>query len=224
MLRLPFSFTKSLQIQGGGISIPLCVFYQFLKSEDYAVKNTLTEYQQQLVTENLKIVDRVIRSRIIVTNTPLQHYEDYYQVGCEALCHAAIDYRPDLGPFTAVANTYVYHAMICHSRAELTQLKHSLGTPVGSESGAERDDAFIDAREPFSFVFDAYCSEVLAACKNRYRGITRQGIEAIEMELLGFSSKEIAGRYGTTVNNINAWISRARKKLKTDGDFLKALS
>lgn len=106
----------------------------------------------------------------------------------------------------------------------LIYLIGQVGEKQGYESGAERDDAFIDAREPFAFVFDAYCSEVLAACKNRYRGITRQGIQAIEMELLGFSSKEIAGRYGTTVNNINAWISRARKKLKTDGDFLKALS
>lgn len=188
------------------------------------MKNAMTEYQQQLVTDNLRIVDWVIHNRIVLTSAPLQNYEDYYQVGCEALCRAAIDYRPDLGSFFTMANSYVYNAMICHSRAELTQFKHTACTLTEPEGGMERNDTFIDTREPYSFVFDTYCSEALSICKRRYSGITRQGIEAIELKMLGFSSKEIASRYGTTVNNVNAWISRARDKLKNDSEFLKALS
>ena len=46
----------------------------------------MTDYQRELVIEHLGLIDQVIRKRIRVRGTPLLSYEDFYSVGCEALC------------------------------------------------------------------------------------------------------------------------------------------
>jgi len=61
----------------------------------------------------------------------------------------------------------------------------------------------------------------LQQCKRRYSGVALKGIEAIELKSLGFDTRDIAERYGTSINNINAWISRARSKLREEPEFLK---
>ncbi len=50
----------------------------------------------------------------------------------------------------------------------------------------------------------------------RHAGITRRGLEAMRLKSLGCSSKNIAEKYGATVNNVDAWISGARKRLCED--------
>ena len=41
-------------------------------------------------------------------------------------------------------------------------------------------------------------------------------MEAIELKLKGYEATEIAKHYDTSVNNVNAWISRARSKLRNE--------
>ena len=48
----------------------------------------MTDYQRELAIEHLGLIDQVIRKRIRVRGTPLLSYEDFYSVGCEALCDA----------------------------------------------------------------------------------------------------------------------------------------
>jgi len=56
----------------------------------------------------------------------------------------------------------------------------------------------------------------LAACKEKYNGVARKSVEAIELKLKGYESTEIAEHYDTSVNNVNAWLSRARSKLRNE--------
>ena len=67
-------------------------------------------------------------------------------------------------------------------------------------------------------------ARVVSACKKDFSGVARLGIEALELKSLGYSSREIAERYSTTANNVNAWISRARSKLMSDSRFLAAVT
>lgn len=55
-------------------------------------------------------------------------------------------------------------------------------------------------------VTDDSAKAALRACKEKYQGVARKGVEAIELKLQGYESVEIADLYGTTVNNVNAWI------------------
>ena len=56
----------------------------------------MTDYQDALVLENLDLVNWVIRARISIPNRPLLTYDDFYAIGCEAICRAALKYQPDM--------------------------------------------------------------------------------------------------------------------------------
>ena len=72
-------------------------------------------------------------------------------------------------------------------------------------------------------VTDNSAMAALRACKEKYQGVARKGVEAIELKLQGYESVEIADLYGTTVNNVNAWISRARSKLRNEPALMEIL-
>ena len=181
----------------------------------------MTEYQRELVTQNLDLVDKIIRCRIGINGGPLLSYEDFYAVGCEALCRAAMYYKPEQGPFESLAKRYLYNAMIDHCRKEnpllAVRCDYDLGTDYDSY-------AMITAGEQLDLddvMYHKSVAEALKQCKRRYTGIALKGIEAIELKSLGYDTREIAEQYGTTVNNINAWISRARSKLRLEPEFLQ---
>lgn len=49
----------------------------------------MTDYQNALVLDNLDLVNWVIRTRIFIPNRPLLTYDDFYAIGCEAICQGA---------------------------------------------------------------------------------------------------------------------------------------
>ena len=180
----------------------------------------MTDYQRELVTQNMDLVDKVIRRKIHVYNRPLLSYDDFFQIGCEALCRAAEHYKPELGAFSALAYQTVHNAMIDHCRKQnlRSAYQYSYGTEVDA-------DPFLT--EPDHIAHDLYlkhCVDVLRTCKKKYNGIVLRGIEALELRSLGYTREEIAQHYGTTPNNISAWISRARKRLLADEDFLEMIA
>ena len=179
----------------------------------------MSAYQRELVEQHLGIVDWVIRCRINVSGRPLQTYEDFYQIGCEALCRAAMKYDPAAGTFEAFGSRIVYNALIDHCRKQ-----NSIAARAGDLLRDEDNEpvVFQTRGEEFDYeelTIGRLVRDRLEACKRVYSGVALRGIEAIELKALGFSSKEIAERYGTTVNNVNAWISRARSKLFQDPQF-----
>ena len=183
----------------------------------------MTEYQNALVVENLDLVNWVIRTRISIPNRPLLTYDDFYGVGCEAICKAAMQYREEAGEFAPFACRYIYNAMIDHCRAMNYRAQRISDIDLG-----ERGDLFdyysyseVDFE---SAITDDAAMAALCACKEHYTGIARRGIEAIELKLQGYDSSEIAEIYGTTINNVNAWISRARSKLRNEPQLMDSLT
>ena len=71
----------------------------------------MTDYQNELVMEHLDLVNWVIRTRISVPNRPLLTYDDFYAIGCEAICRAALKYQADSGEFAPFAY------LQCHYRS-----------------------------------------------------------------------------------------------------------
>lgn len=176
----------------------------------------MTEYQCRLVEENLKTVDWVIARRIKVSGRVLLTYEDFYQIGCEALCRAAMAYCPDNGDFPPFASRYIYNALIDHCRKQnyvnqgVADLTDEDGDPMFPLDGVpyfENMEEKISAQE---------ISSALANCKARYTGVAQRGVEALELKAIGYTTKEIAERYGVSANCVNAWISKARVQLRQD--------
>ena len=86
----------------------------------------LFDYQDALVLENLDLVNWVIRTRISIPNRPLLTYDDFYAIGCEAICRAALKYQPDMGTFAPFACRYIYNAIVDHCRAMNYRLERSV--------------------------------------------------------------------------------------------------
>lgn len=181
----------------------------------------MTEYQRELVVQNLDVVEKTIKSRIKVNGQALQAYEDFYQIGCEALCRAAMDYKVEIGAFAPFGSRYVYNALIDHCRKQNIHLNRKHDYILESDNDSYALDYFGQNEDYDDGIYLRDLSEAFNACKNQYSGIARRGIEAIELKSLGFTTREIAEQYGTTVNNVNAWISRARSKLQNNPEFMR---
>ena len=183
----------------------------------------MTEYQCKVVEENLEIVDWVIRFRIKINGQVLQTYEDFYQIGCEALCKAAMAYNPERGPFYPLGNRYVFNAIIDHCRKQNAASQYF--ADIVDENG--ENDFLLDSIQTEDtvedLIYDQEVQKAFAKCKDKQNGIILRGMEALELKSLGYSTREIAERYDTTVNNVNAWISKARVCLKSDPDFLTVM-
>lgn len=184
----------------------------------------LTEYQRKLVEENLEIVDWVIKYRIKVNGNVLQTHEDFFAIGCEAVCRAALVYNPDVGPFSPLGSRYVFNAIIDHCRKQ--NIRSQFYADMTDENG---DNSFFINSTVIPENIDEmlYLQEVKEAfvkCKGRYSGVARRGMEAMELKSLGYTTHEIAQRYETSVNSVNAWISRARSYLMSDPEFRTMLS
>lgn len=181
----------------------------------------MTEYQRALVEEHLYVVDWVIKTRLKVPGGPHMSHEDFFQTGCEALCRAAMRYDPATGSFEPYASRVIYNSIIDYCRKTNARAKplvdmdmicdndsYALNMTNLSAEGEYQNVEFSDAMEAFQ------------TCRKRYEGIVLRGIEAMELKMLGFETRDIAAKYQTTVNNVNAWISRARKRLQADPELM----
>lgn len=154
----------------------------------------MTDYQDALVLENLDLVNWVIRTRISIPNRPLLTYDDFYAIGCEAICRAALKYQPDMGAFAPFACRYIYNAIVDHCRAMNYRLERSV--EISEDENASLLDMLTCTSVDFDeTVTDATAMSALAACKEKYNGVARKGVEAIEMKLKGYEATEIAKHY-----------------------------
>ena len=156
----------------------------------------LTAEQQLLVENSLEFVHWTI-ARLIPKSNCHMEYDDLFQEGCVALCHAAAIYH---GRKQTSWRKYI-------SEQSLDDPDAGLPTPVCTDHAH------------FSSV-DA--GAVLNSCKKHYRGVAKLGVDALVLKTKGFDCKDIAVLYHTSSNNVGAWISRAAKKLRSDPDFLDA--
>lgn len=176
----------------------------------------LTAEQQFLVENSLEFVHWTIANLIPKSNCRME-YDDLFQEGCVALCHAAASYHGGTS-FKTYAITVIRNHLIDCCRKQTNWRKYI------SEQSLDDPDAGL----PTPFCTDhAHFSgvdtgAVLTSCKKHYRGVAKLGVDALVLKTKGFDCKDIAGLYHTSSNNVGAWISRAAKKLRSDPDFLDA--
>jgi len=179
-----------------------------------AEKYILTLDQQKLVEENLDLPDILLRTKIHPNETIRgMEFEELYQCGCLALCRAAATYDHST-QFRTYASRVVYNAMIDQCR---TAQKHygntlSYDTAVGDEEDSH--SIFLQASDAVDdTVLAGELTKLLDEAKKTYKGAVLKGIEAIELQLKGYSGAEIARMYGVKNNNVTSWISKARAAL-----------
>lgn len=175
----------------------------------------LTLVQKQLIEDNLDVVKIVILTNFRYDNNAIGlNFEDLYQVGCLSLCEAVEKYD-----YTTKFNTF---ASVVVRNKLLTYCKKT--NEINSKSFYED---YLEIQEMIDFNENLYEYEILKLLENtkaNSKGITLKGIIALELKIKGLSGKEIADMYGTSTNNVSAWISRAKKKLMNNTEFLNQTS
>ena len=171
----------------------------------------MTKKQNELITNNLNLVHKLIVSCI---NTDFYNdYEDLYQTGCVALCHAAISYDPNRGAsFPTFANTVIRNELINYCRHMNSRKSVSYLSTF-----PEMENELIDERaEKTTYQVEDETISLLDRIRPEYTGAAKKGIEALILKCKGFSGTDIADFYKVKPNLVGAWISVASRKLRKD--------
>lgn len=137
-----------------------------------------------------------------------------------ALCHAAATYDGVSAQFSTYATTLIRNHLLDQCKAVSVRQKHTCGLPI--DTGGGKDEYVPSIPEPSvadetdELIGRLDTSALLTYCKNKYSGVARLGVEALELKVNGFSGADIARLYHTEPNHVGAWISRAKQKMKAD--------
>lgn len=178
----------------------------------------MTEQERALVEDHMGLVETVLQKHITARpDVPGMEHDDLFQVGSLALCLAAQRYDGRCS-FSTFAYVVVKNALIDHCRNAMGKRVILVPAEKITEDG-EFVNLLESAPDPQNTVNTAEARKLFRAlqdAKQRYRGIARKGVQAIEMQMFGYSTKEIAALYGVRTNVVAAWVCRARKMLCKD--------
>lgn len=168
----------------------------------------LTAEQQKKAEENMKLIHKVIKDKVHGFNQwGFYTYDDLFQIGCIGLCKAAATDKG--GTFSTYAYRLIWNE-ICDALIRST--KH------------QADEVVADVMPYMSTeqAADESCSELrmdlehlLFSAKKAVPPSTEKGIDALILMSQGYTSSEIGERMGASANLVCAWISKARKFLKS---------
>lgn len=183
----------------------------------------MNQTEQKLVEQHLPIVKKIVLGTIQL-NESVQGlgYEDLYQTGCEALCHAAMHYRDDRGAsFETFATVVIKNRLLSHCRStnRIQYPLEYLESPMNGCTEHTYGDTLAREAIGYAEAEDKQIVNLLYEARHDYAGITQKGIHSLILKCLGHSGIEIATYYNVKPNHVAAWITRAGTKLRTDKRF-----
>ena len=180
----------------------------------------MTQYQQNLITDHLDLPYTIAQCRVKSYTMIQNEYEDLCQEGNLALCNAALHYREGS---SATFRTYASCAIQNRINRYLKNHKKFpvlsvTDNPLPDKEPITEYDVFNDPLEKMEI------SMLLTSIKSQYQGVTSKGIDALLLYVLGYDLQEISQIYQVTPNNISAWISKAKKALRSNTQIQKLYS
>jgi len=168
---------------------------------------TLTKEQQKKVEENMGLVGKVIKDKVHGTNSlGIYTYDDLFQIGCIGLCKAA---ATDKG---GCFSTYAYRIIWNHICDALIYTTRRQETEFCMED--ESIYAVPAIEEAFSEL--KYDTDVaFAVVRAKATPSIQKGIDALKLQIAGYSSEEIGEKLGAAPNVVRALASKAKKYLRS---------
>ena len=165
---------------------------------------------QRKVEENLGLINKVINDKVHGPyHMGIYSREDLFQIGCIGLCKAAATDKG--GNFSTYAYRLIWN-QICDALIYSTRRQANEVTYDVSPYTAEADEN--------DLALGIAIDQALEKAKLEAPPSTVKGIEAIRLMADGFTCKEIGKLMGATDKVVAAWISKARKFLKSRKDVL----
>jgi len=186
------------------------------------MKNNITPLEvEALVESNLNLVWWIVSSYMTTKGKNMGlEVEDLFQEGCIWLLHAARTYDPQRAKFSTFATTVIRNGIIAHHRRLRFHTPATVSLDDDANAILRRAGMHDDLEARFS---ETDTLALLESAKRGCSGVTLRGIEALELRAQGLTNVEIAAMLGVSPNNVRAWISRAKKRLLADEDFMAAI-
>ena len=165
----------------------------------------LSDEQRVLVEQNTGLVGQVIKDKVRnISGIGVFTYQDLFQIGCVGLCKAAAEYT-GAGRFSTYAYIIIRNEIFSALAKATTYKKHETDlNPDALSADITLDDS------------NRGIQRTLELALAHTSGVTAKGIVAICLIAQGYTYREIGERMGgVNANNVTAWVSRARKYLKT---------
>ena len=186
---------------------------QVLKNEEMTellkrVKCGDQEARQKMIEGNLRLVLSVIQ-RFAGRG---ENMDDLFQIGCIGLCKAATTDKG--GTFSTYAYRLIWNeicdALIYSTRRQAAEFSSDMIPLVAEEPTVSIADVATQ--------LDVQAA--LKAAKQEASPCVVKGIDAMIQMTKGRSSKEIGNEFGVSANLVCAWVSKARKYLKSRPEIL----
>ena len=185
----------------------------------------LTERQQEMVLIHRSVADWFIYNNYHANPAiPGFAKEDLQQVAYLALCKAALQYDGRT-KFETYAQAVLRTSLADYCREVLSPEQCiSLDEPITQDDGESRcRHEKIQDPDSTRFITELENWDVLERCEKTYTGASKKGVEAIRLRLSGYTGEEVARIYGRHPNQVRAWMSKARQKMRSDPAVMAAL-
>lgn len=181
--------------------------------------------QKALVENHLFLVRLVIMQSIHVNETIYGFsYDDLFQEGCIWLCMAAVSYNENLAQFPTYAKKVIRNGLISYCRQMCNKQRRISHLEIGERGELTADGVVLEQEDHFrAYISLLETTSLLESMKNDYHGISRLGIEALELKIRGKRITDIAALYNVPASYVGAWISRSAEKLRNDPKFLSSI-
>lgn len=177
----------------------------------------LNDEQRKQVEKNMGLIGKVIKDRVRnINKIGIYTYEDLFQIGSIGLCKAVATHNPQHGAFS----TYAY-----------ILIRNEIFKAIEYATYRKSKEEFISAEKYNNKMYtvdnyNVFTNLIIPINKalDETKGTTRKGVQALLLCTQGYTCREIGIRMGVPANYVTAWISKARKYLRSSIIELSNLS
>lgn len=188
----------------------------------------MSEKDKRQIEENMDKLEVTIKSLAKKFNVPACDFDDYRQTAYLTLCDRAYKYDGRT-KFITFANTVITNAMIDKYRREKNRNVEMVSfndacfecedeTNLLDFLASENDTE----NEVLTRVTNDMVKKYIRTAKDKCTAKTTvRGFEALELKLEGYSGEEIASMFNVPSNSLRSWMSKAKKLLLCENDFVE---
>lgn len=182
----------------------------------------MSENQRRLVEENIGLVGKVMVDIVHFDGRQnIMDMDDLYQIGCLALCEAAMRSMPGSGRnnndmmFSSYAYTVIRNKTLDALRY-IGRRKKREGLYMEDAFGMEGPSGSLNRSSDLKM--DVFLATRKAS--ENARGVKKKGICVVLLTISGYKYTDIAKMYRVPDGHVRAWASMARKELRNDQRFI----
>ena len=171
--------------------------------------------QERLVEENINLVHHTIKTYFPAIQPNTDNYDEAFSQGCEALCKAAISYKPDSN------NKFSTYAVVCIKNSLVTMSERNARYRYRISDVEYHDCHIVAVNNDYSELIDGLVMDKLF--KEGLPGRSKNkdtGLDIIKDRYEGLSAEEICIKRNISKQKYKDCLAAARQKLKERQDII----